>query len=44
MLVTLYKLSEVYFRLLGTNVFHAGKGREGKIYLFGVAFSSEPQF
>ena len=40
--MTLYKVGEVYFRLLGTNGFSC-KGREWKIYCCGLALSSEPQ-
>jgi len=40
MLITLYKIIEVHFRLLGT---HGFQDREWKIFCYELALSSEPQ-
>ena len=42
MLVTLYKIGEVHFRLLGANGFHA-KAKNEKVYCCWLALSSETQ-
>ena len=43
MLDTLYKISEVYFPLLGTNGFHVKASNESRIYCCEHALSSESQ-
>ena len=42
MLVTLYKLCEIHYRLLGTNAYHV-KAKIRNISCCGLALSSQPQ-
>ena len=44
MLVTLYKMGEVHFSLLGTNGFHVKANNERFSYCSGLAMSSEPHY
>lgn len=43
MVVTLYKMGEVSFHLIGANGFHACKSKEWRIYCCELVLSSEPQ-
>ena len=42
MLVTLYKIAEAHFRLLGTNGFHI-KAKNERVTAVGSRLSSEPE-